>query len=131
MKNSLLATLAGIWFISGASAVMAHHSAAPFDFSNKVTVEGIVKEVKVINPHSVFVLEVTDAKRGTRFIKFEGMSASVFYRSGFTSTSAAPGDKIKVNIAPRRDGEDGGFVSSMVTQGGQWLGFGTPEEPKN
>jgi hypothetical protein len=127
MKNFLLATLAGILFISGTSTVMAHHSAAPFDFSNKVTIEGIVKEIKIINPHSVFVLEVTDDKRGTRDIEFEGMSASVFYRSGFIPSSAEVGDKIQVTIAPRRDGEDGGFVSSMVSEDGKWYGFGSPE----
>lgn len=127
MKKILLAALSGIWFISGASIVMAHHSAAPFDFVNKVTIEGIVKEIKIINPHSVFILEVTDAARGTRNIEFEGMSASVFYRSGFTPSAAVPGDKIEITIAPRKDGEDGGFVSSMVSQDGEWFGFGTPE----
>ena len=127
MKKILLAMLAGIWFISGSATVMAHHSAAPFDFANKVTIEGIVKEVKIVNPHSVFILEVTDDKRGTRDIEFEGMSASVFYRSGFTKTSALPGDKIKVTIAPRHDGEDGGFVNSMVSQDGHWYGFGQPD----
>jgi len=127
MKKILFATLTGIWFIAGTSTVIAHHSAAPFDFANKVTLEGIVKEVKIINPHSVFILEVTDDERGTRDIEFEGMSASVFYRSGFTPSSAVPGDKIEITIAPRHDGEDGGFVSSMVSEDGEWFGFGSPE----
>lgn len=127
MKKYLIATLAGIGLVSGASVALAHHSAAPFDFANKITIEGIVREIKVINPHSVFVLEVTDEKRGTRDIEFEGMSASVFYRSGFIPSSASPGDKISVTIAPRRDGEDGGFVNSMVSADGHYYGFGSPE----
>ena len=127
MKKILLAALTGVWVVSGASTVMAHHSAAPFDFNNRVTIEGIVKEIKIINPHSVFILEVTDDKRGTRDIEFEGMSASVFYRSGFIPSSAVPGDKIQITIAPRKDGEDGGFVSSMVSADGEWFGFGSPE----
>lgn len=127
MKKYLLAALAGAWAISAAGTAMAHHSAAPFDFDNRVTLEGIVKEVKIINPHSVFILVVTDDERGTRDIEFEGMSASVFYRSGYTPSAAQPGDKIKITIAPRRDGEDGGFVSSMVSESGEWFGFGTPE----
>ena len=126
MKKFFLATLAGFLFLSGSSAVMAHHSAAPFDFQNKITIEGIVKEIKIVNPHSVFILEVTDAKKGTRDIEFEGMSASVFYRSGFTIGAAKPGDKINVTIAPRRDGEDGGFVNSMVSAAGEYYGFGSP-----
>jgi hypothetical protein len=127
MKKILLATLAGIWIFSGASTVMAHHSAAPFDFQNRVTLKGIVKEIKIINPHSVFILEVTDDSRGTRDIEIEGMSASVFYRSGFIPSAAVPGDVIEITIAPRKDGEDGGFVSSMVAEDGTWFGFGSPE----
>ncbi len=127
MKKIYLATLTAIWCLAGVSTVLAHHSAAPFDFENRVTIEGIVKEIKIINPHSVFILEVTDDARGTRDIEFEGMSASIFYRSGFTPNAAKPGDKIEITIAPRKDGEDGGFVSSMVSQDGEWFGFGTPE----
>lgn len=126
MKKILSATLAGIWFITGASTVMAHHSAAPFDFANKISVKGTVKLIKIVNPHSVFILEVTDDKKGTRDITFEGMSASVFYRSGFTLGSAKIGDKITVTIAPRRDGNDGGFVNSMVSADGKYYGFGSP-----
>ena len=127
MKKILTAMIAGICFIAGATSAFAHHSAAPFDFVNRATLKGIVKEIKIINPHSVFILEVTDEERGTRDIEFEGMSASVFYRSGFTPSAAKAGDVIEITIAPRKDGEDGGFVSSMVSQDGEWFGFGTPE----
>ena len=100
----------------------AHHSAAQFDFSQRVTVEGVIKEFNVTNPHTAAVVAVTDAK-GTRDVEFEGHSASHFYRAGYTRDMLSVGDKIAVLIAPRRDGEDGGFIQAF-TVNGRTVGFG-------
>lgn len=107
----LWATLAG-----------AHHSAAQFDFAQRVTIEGVVKEFNVTNPHTEAIVEVTDAK-GTREVKFEGHSASHFYRAGYTRDMVKAGDKIAVLIAPRHDGNDGGFIQAF-TVNGRTVGFG-------
>jgi hypothetical protein len=106
-----------------AAAAMAHHSAAQFDFGQRVTVEGIVKKFNVTNPHTWATVELTDEKRGTRAAEYEGHSASHFYRAGFTRDMVKPGDKIAILIAPRRDGEDGGFIQAF-TVNGKTIGFG-------
>jgi hypothetical protein len=106
-----------------AAAAMAHHSAAQFDFGQRVTVEGIVKKFNVTNPHTWATVELTDEKRGTRDAEYEGHSASHFYRAGFTRDMVKPGDKIAILIAPRRDGEDGGFIQAF-TVNGKTIGFG-------
>lgn len=108
------------------AASFAHHSAAPFDFSKLASIEGVVKLFKVVNPHTVAVLEVTDGKKGTREIEFEGMSASVFYRAGYTRNSVKIGDRLTIKYAPRHDGEDGGFIMSFVDPAGKDIGFRTP-----
>jgi hypothetical protein len=100
----------------------AHHSAAPFDFSKFVTIEGVVKEFNVANPHTYAVVTVTDEK-GTRDVEYEGHSASNFYRAGYTRGSVNVGDKIAILIAPRRDGGDGGFINAF-TVNGKTVGFG-------
>ncbi len=105
-----------------AMAASAHHSAAQFDFSKKVTIHGIVKEFNVINPHTEAVVEVTDDK-GTRDVSFEGHSASNFYRAGYTRDMVHAGDKIDILIAPRHDGQDGGFIQAF-TVNGRTVGFG-------
>jgi uncharacterized protein DUF6152 len=105
-----------------ATLAAAHHSAAQFDFSKRVTVEGVVKEFNVTNPHTEAVIEVTDAK-GTRDWKLEGHSASHFYRAGYTRDMVKAGDKIAILIAPRHDGADGGFIQAF-TVNGQTVGFG-------
>jgi hypothetical protein len=106
-----------------AAAAMAHHSAAQFDFAQRVTVEGIVKEFNVTNPHTWARVELTDDKRGTRDAEYEGHSASHFYRAGYTRDMVKVGDKIAILIAPRRDGEDGGFIQAF-TVNGKTVGFG-------
>lgn len=108
----------------------AHHSAAQFDFGKRVTVEGVVKEFNVVNPHTSAVVEVTD-EQGTRDVEFEGHSASHFYRAGYTRGMVHPGDEIAVLIAPRHDGEDGGFIQAF-TVNGKTVGFGnlSPETGK-
>ncbi len=108
----------------------AHHSAAQFDFGQRVTVEGTVKEFNVTNPHTEAIVTVKDAK-GTREWKFEGHSASHFYRAGYTRDMVSTGDKIAILIAPRKDGGDGGFIQAF-TVNGKTVGFGglSPETGK-
>ena len=59
---------------------LAHHSAAQFDFGQRVTIHGKVKEFNVTNPHTAAFVELSDAK-GTRTVEYEGHSASHFYRA--------------------------------------------------
>jgi len=114
-----------------AGVATAHHSAAQFDFSQRVTVEGVVKEFNVTNPHTWATVEITDDKRGTRVAEYEGHSASHFYRAGYTRDLVKAGDKIAILIAPRKDGEDGGFIQAF-TANGKTIGFGglSPETGK-
>jgi hypothetical protein len=106
-----------------AAAAMAHHSAAQFDFAQRVTIEGVVKDFNVTNPHTWATVEITDDKRGTRDALYEGHSASHFYRAGYERGMVKVGDKIAILIAPRRDGEDGGFIQAF-TVNGKTIGFG-------
>ena len=114
-----------------AAVAVAHHSAAQFDFAQRVTIEGVVKEFNVTNPHTWAVVELTDDKRGTRDAQYEGHSASHFYRAGYTRDMVKVGDKIAILIAPRKDGEDGGFIQAF-TVNGKTIGFGglSPETGK-
>ena len=111
--------------------VAAHHSAAQFDFSQRVTIEGVIKKFTVRNPHTSAVVEVTD-NNGTREVEYEGHSASHFYRAGYTRDMVHTGDNIAILIAPRRDGTDGGFIQAF-TVNGRTVGFGglSPETGKS
>jgi hypothetical protein len=124
MKHGIGTYVAAVAALAlGATAVTAHHSAAQFDFGQRTTIEGVVKEFDVTNPHTSAIVEITNEPRGTRDAEYEGHSASHFYRAGFTRGFVKPGDKIAILIAPRHDGEDGGFIQAF-TANGKTIGFG-------
>jgi hypothetical protein len=125
MKKSTAALSGFCLSLLLAQAVSAHHSAAIFDFTKPQHLAGVVKEIRVINPHTTLTLEVTDAK-GTRPIVFEGHSVNNFYRAGWRPNMVKVGDKIQVTFAGRKDGTDGGFVTGFVTESGQDIGFKPP-----
>jgi hypothetical protein len=102
---------------SFSTAVWAHHSAAQFDFAQTVRIEGVVKEMRVANPHIALFLEVADGK-GKRVIEYEGHSRNNVYRRGWRPEMVHTGDTISIDIAPMRTGEDGGYVKTFITKDG-------------
>lgn len=122
VSKTFIAALGACALVLCAGVAGAHHSAAQFDFGQRVTIEGVIKEFNVTNPHTSAIVEVTDDK-GTRDVEYEGHSASHFYRAGYTRGMAEPGDEIAILIAPRGDGEDGGFIQAF-TVNGETIGFG-------
>jgi hypothetical protein len=109
-------------FLTVAMGAQAHHSAAQFDFQNTVDLKGVVKVARFSNPHAMVVLEVTDDKRGTRTIEFEGHSRNNMYRQGFRPDMMKVGDSITIRIAPMRNGEDGGYITALITADGTKIG---------
>src|SRR5262245_27453280 len=104
-----------VWI--GAPAASAHHSAALQDFTKRVEIEGIVQSWELVNPHGRVVVRVSDAK-GTRNIEYETHSRNNVYRGGYRDGMVKFGDKIKLFIAPNRDGSDGGYIASFITANG-------------
>lgn len=93
--------------------VSAHHSAAQFDFAQRVEVTGKIKSVAVENPHIDLWLTVDNGDGTTRDIQFEGHSRNNVYRKGWRPDMMKEGDTITIFIAPMRNGEDGGYIQSF------------------
>jgi hypothetical protein len=118
MSLKALGSLAlGACALLSTAAAWAHHSAAQFDFAQTVRVTGVVKEMRVANPHIALFLEVADDK-GKRVIEFEGHSRNNVYRRGWRPELVNVGDTIGIDIAPMRSGEDGGYVKTFVLKDG-------------
>ena len=118
-------TFGVLGFLSSVAATLpavAHHSAVQFDFQNTVNLTGIVRVVQFANPHAKIILEVTDEKRGTRDIQFEGHSRNNMYRQGLRPEMMTVGDTVTIRIAPMRDGSDGGYVTAFITADGKAIG---------
>jgi hypothetical protein len=100
------------------SVVNAHHSAFEFDLTIRdQTVEGVVVEFKAQNPHARIVLVVDDEK-GKREIIYEGHSRNNYFRGGWRTNMVNVGDTILLNVAPMKDGSDGGYVLGVTTANG-------------
>jgi hypothetical protein len=123
IKGSIVRIAAGaaIGFVL-AGAAWAHHSAAQFNFGGGVNVTGVVKYIRFANPHAKLILEVTDDARGTRDIEFEGHSRNNMIRQGLLPDMMQVGDTITIRIAPRYDGEDGGYVTGLRMPDGRMVG---------
>lgn len=121
MRNAFI-SLAIVLLISTGLTVTAHHSAAAQDFSKRVELSGVVKSWQIMNPHGKLVLHVTDAK-GARDIEFETHSRNNVYRAGYRDGMMKAGDKVKVFVAPNRDGSDGGYLVAFETAAGEQVGL--------
>jgi hypothetical protein len=127
MTKAVTSTLAVLAFVAfSLSTALAHHSAAMYDFTKNVWVTGVVRDVRVINPHMTLTLAVADAGGTAHDIHFEGHSVNNFYRAGWRPGIIKAGDKIKVRYNPRKDGAEGGFVNGFVTASGQEVAFRVP-----
>lgn len=121
-KGFTSALVGAVLTLAVAQVASGHHSAAQFDFRNTTTVSGEIKYVRFANPHGRLILEVTDDERGTRDIEFESHSRNNMVRQGLMPEMFHVGDRITINIAPMRDGKDGGYVTGLVTEDGRTIG---------
>jgi len=117
---SLVSALALV--VALGSTASAHHSAVQYDFTKSASNTGVVVKFQAINPHMRLTLRVTDEK-GTRELEIEGHSTNNMYRAGYRDGLIKVGDKITVNVAPLRDGSEGGYMVAAVTANGTRFGL--------
>lgn len=103
MLNRLCALLATGLF--GVTTVQAHHNpASHYLIKDLVTVEGVVTEYRLINPHARIYFEVTTPEGEVQRWLAEGNAAGILKRRGWSKDSLKPGDPIKITGYPARDG---------------------------
>lgn len=100
--------------------VVAHHSAAQFDFDQTVHVDGVVELIEVRNPHVKLVMRVTGDSGQVKEIEYEGHSRNNVFRLGWRPGDIEVGDRLTIGIAPLRSGSDeGGYIKSFKTSEGK------------
>jgi hypothetical protein len=98
------------------AAVHAHHSHGNYDLTKWTTMEGEVKEVHLLVPHSWVYLDVKDAKGEVITWALEATGPSGLTQVGVKREDVRPGDKIKVRCHLLRDGSSGcllGYLTPM------------------
>jgi hypothetical protein len=106
----------------------AHHSAAVFDMTKKVTLQGTVEKWLWANPHSWLYLRVLKADGSQEVWGFEAGSTGMLARSGWNAADMKPGDKVTVSGAPERTGNHIAIMNEVQLATGRVLkaGAGTP-----
>ena len=94
----------------------AHHSHGNYDITRWTTMEGVVKLIVLISPHSIVHLDVKNAKGETRTWALEATNPQTIYLKGVKKEVVRVGYPIMVRCHPLRDGSAGcllGFVTPM------------------
>ena len=123
---------ASVSIVLSASALVAHHSiSVNFDTTKAFDVTGIVREVKIRNPHSQIVLDVTnpDGTMKEWFIEWNDKNAMVRRKVPFDRLKV--GDRITINVNPNRTESNVGFFRTATLSDGFVLrdcGFGAFRE---
>ena len=89
--------------LGSAAGDYAHHSAAPhFDMDNPVTVEGVITELRLVNPHAYVYFDVTGDTGEVANWRCELAGGTGMRRRGWTDDSLVPGQAITMTGAPAR-----------------------------
>jgi len=96
----------------------AHHSHGNYVTETFVDMEGVVKELHLVLPHSWVYIEVKDAKGETQVWAVEATGRAQLQGIGVTRDYVKPGDTIKVRCHPLRDGSNGCLLGFLKAKDG-------------
>ena len=109
-------SLAVICVVALATPVLAHHSHGNYDASKWSLIEGTVRELHIINPHSWIYMDIKDDTGNSAVWAIEATGAIDLRRKGINIDAIRPGDTIEVRCHLQRDGGPGcllGFVTPL------------------
>ena len=121
-------SLAAICAVAFVLPVWSHHSHGNY-VDTFTDLEGVVKEVHLVVPHSWVYLEVKDAKGEPETWALEATSRTGLERIGVTRDYLKPGDTAKVRCHRLRDGSNGCLLGFLKTKDGtvkDWDGNNAP-----
>lgn len=122
-----------IGMLSGAHALLGHHSFAMFDTAKTVMLSGTVTSFEWTNPHAYIEMDVpADARGGAaKHWSIEMGSPSILQQSGWKFKDLKVGDKVSVSLSPLRNGDPGGLLIQATLPDGRVLGNGPGRGPAN
>lgn len=134
MERTVYAVLVcGLLLLVAGVPALAHHSfAAAYDTSKTATLEGVIDQVRLTNPHSWFVVDVKDATGKVTSWKFEAGTPSGMIRNGYKASLIKHGTEVTITYCLAKDPtQNVGMLRELVTKadGKKYGMFGPQEGP--
>ncbi|HYR82924.1 MAG TPA: DUF6152 family protein [Terriglobia bacterium] len=120
--------LAAICAVAFALTASAHHSHGNY-VDTFMDIQGVVKEVHLVVPHSWVYLEIKDAKGEPEIWALEATGRAGLERIGVTRDYIKPGDPVKARCHHLRDGSNGCLLGFLKAKDGtvkDWDGNNAP-----
>ena len=115
-KQSLL--LSAVFIASSIRVSVAHYSfAAEFDADTRISVAGVIVEVRYRNPHVQYFIETDSGERWN----VQAQNVPSLRRRGWTPDTLQQGDRITVNGFAGRNGAQKVYVESILAPTGATL----------
>ena len=109
--------LAAVCAAAFAMPVWAHHSHGNY-VDSFMDIEGVVKEVHFVVPHSWVYLEVKKAGGEPEIWALEATGRTGLQRIGVTAEYVKPGDTVKARCHHLRDGSNGCLLGFLKAKDG-------------
>ena len=109
-------------------SLAAHHSHGAY-VDTFMDVQGVVKEVHLVVPHSWVYIEVKTPKGEPEVWALEATGRTGLERVGVTATTVAVGDTVKARCHRLRDGSNGCLLGFLKAKDGtvkDWDGNNAP-----
>ena len=100
----------------------AHHSHGAY-VETFMDLQGVVKEIHLVVPHSWIYLEVMDGKGEPQIWALEATGRTGLARNGVTPDTVKVGDQIKVRCHRLRDGSNGCLLGFLKAKDGTIQSF--------
>ena len=119
MRTRLITIFLGL--VLASVPLSAHHGAAAYDTSKKITVKATVTEWFWANPHCFLKFDAKDDKSTVVHWVTEASNPSDMVNLGWSKHSFKPGDEVTVTFMPVKNGQPIGRIQQVVLANGQTL----------
>jgi hypothetical protein len=124
MKLTAVA-IGAVGLLMATMPVAAHHAfAAEFDVNEPVTLTGVMTKWDMVNPHSWFHIDVTDADGNVVSWMVEGGSPNTLIRMGVTKNTVQVGTQLTIEGYRAKDGTDKAVGRNFILPDGTRLFVG-------
>ena len=120
------AGIVGLLLVLAAAPAWAHHAfSSEFDAAKPIKLQGTVKKVEWINPHSWITIDVKQANGAVQTWEIEAGAPNSMFRRGFNKNSLPIGTEIVVNGYQAKDGRQRANGRDLTFPDGRRLFLGS------